>query len=107
MADLVSLALDAGAVWIARGYSDEVSAVRLDAATNSIVATVDIGAIGAPYAPIIAVGAGSVWLASLSQGTVSRIDSVANTVVATIDLRSAESPGIATFTGPLRDCGRR
>jgi streptogramin lyase len=100
MADVVALAHGTGAVWIARGYSGAVGAVRLDPATNAVVATVDAGSVGTSHTQIISVGAGAVWLAGQIQGTVLRIDPATNAVAATIDLRSGESPGIPTFTGP-------
>jgi virginiamycin B lyase len=101
MTDVVALALDAGTLWIARGYSGPVAAVRLDTATNAVVATVSIGSVGASQTQIIGVGDGAVWLGALGQGTVSRIDPATNTVVATIDLRPGESADtVATFLGP-------
>jgi streptogramin lyase len=101
MADVVALVLDAGTLWIARGYGGQIGAVRLDAATNAVVATVSIDSVGTSQTQIIGVGGGAVWLAGLVQGTVSRIDPATNAVVATIDLRPDESTAsVATYLGP-------
>jgi YVTN family beta-propeller protein len=87
---LSDLAVGAGAVWATD--TDENVVWRIDAATGRATRTIPVGE--RPSAPPstdptkrahgIAIGLGSVWVASRNSGTVSRIDPESNRVVATI-----------------------
>jgi DNA-binding beta-propeller fold protein YncE len=99
--DLVTVAVGEDAVWIGQGYVGEVAAVRLDPDTGALVTTIPVGGLGTPHAPILAVGAGAVWLASLTQGTVSRINPSTNTVAARIDVLGEQASGLPTGSGPF------
>jgi hypothetical protein len=59
------------------------------ATTTLIQPTARIAVGDAPYG--IAVGAGSVWIPNVGDGTLSRIDPATNAVVATIDLEATSS----------------
>jgi DNA-binding beta-propeller fold protein YncE len=62
-----------GSVWI----TVSSGLVRLDPATGSIVAHIDVG--GRPWG--VAAGGGAVWIANQTDGTVSRIDPNTNAIV--------------------------
>jgi YVTN family beta-propeller protein len=76
----------AGALWVAG--SDDVT--RIDPATNSVVATIPVGATGSGPAAV-ALGAGFVWVPIAVPGTLLAIDPETNKVAARIPL-----------VGPLR-----
>lgn len=67
-----------GGVWVSLASHDEV--VRIDPATDAIVARIPVGEAPAG----IAVSPGSVWVANRFGHSVSRIDASTNRVVATI-----------------------
>jgi YVTN family beta-propeller protein len=69
------------------------SVVRIDPATNRVVATIPVGR--APSG--LAVGAGAVWVARRSDGAVVRIDPATDRVVAAIPVGRA--PGAVTVAG--------
>ena len=75
-----------GSIWAACFNEGEV--LRIDPATNRIVARVAVG-VGAHH---VASGAGSVWVTNRETGALSRIDVATNTVVATI--RTSINPAI-------------
>ncbi len=84
-----------GAVWVKNHADQTVS--RIDPATNSVTATIPIGAGEFGY---LAAGEGSVWATNNDANTVSRIDPRSNTVVATIPV--GENPqGIAVGSGSV------
>jgi virginiamycin B lyase len=96
-----AMAAGAGAVWVARPLAGVV--VRVDPATNRVVATVPVGHGGsaadfgnfhdlARVAPRVAVAAGAVWVPNPADGTVTRIDPRSNRPVATIRLPLTELP---------------
>ena len=68
-----------GAVWV---VTQEGDVLRVDTATNKIIATIPLG--GATQTRSIAAGEGAVWV-SYDQ-TVQRIDPETNEIVATIDI---------------------
>lgn len=68
------------AVWVTDIQSNTL--VRIDPATNEIVARIAVG--GGPAS--VEVGAGSVWVTNPESGSVSRIDPATNEVIATINL---------------------
>jgi virginiamycin B lyase len=80
--------LDTGAVWISNREKNNVA--RIDAATNQVVATVDVG--HAPCAGV-GVGFGSIWIPNCSDRTLSRIDPASNQVITTIPVAPADSEG--------------
>jgi YVTN family beta-propeller protein len=85
------LAVTEDAVWVLTPADN--SLVRIDPATNQVVATIPVGR--APSG--LAVGAGAVWVARHSDGAVARIDPATNRVVATISVGRA--PGAMTVAG--------
>jgi len=85
------LAAAEDAVWVLTPADNRV--VRIDPATNQVVATIRVGR--APSG--LAVGAGAVWVSRRSDGAVVRIDPAANRVVATIPVGPA--PGAMTVAG--------
>jgi virginiamycin B lyase len=78
------LAVGAGAIWVA----NQIGLARIDAQTNQVVTTIEVG-----RGLNVAVGAGSVWVTSTS-GIVSRIDPETNQVIASITIEGVPS-GIA------------
>jgi virginiamycin B lyase len=91
VANAVSLAAGEGSVWVS---SNDSQLVRIDPATNAVVATI-------PLPPgIVAVGAGSVWVSDFDRNQVNRIDPATNTVVATIHVGAAPE-GIAFSPGAV------
>jgi virginiamycin B lyase len=87
------LAAAADAVWVLTPADN--SLVRIDPATNQVVATIGVGR--APSG--LAVGAGAVWVSRRSDAVVVRVDPTANRVVATIPVGRA--PGSVTVAGGL------
>jgi virginiamycin B lyase len=85
------LAVTEEAVWVLT--PSDHSVVRIDPATNDVVATIGVGR--APSG--LAVGAGAVWVSRHSDGAVVRIDPATNRVVATIAVGRA--PGAVTVAG--------
>jgi virginiamycin B lyase len=85
------LAAAEDAVWVLTPSDNRV--VRIDPATNEVVASVPVGR--APSG--LAVGAGAVWVSRRSDGAVVRIDPTTNRVVATIPVGRA--PGAMTVAG--------
>ena len=86
------IAVGTGAVWVSSGTSDSVT--RIDLASRSAVAVIDVG--DEPKG--IAVDAGSVWVANALDGTVSRIDAATNEVTGTIVVGNAPD-GLAVDRG--------
>lgn len=67
-----------GSVWVTGAAKDQL--YRIDAATNELVATINLGA-----GPVfITAGFGSIWVVELRDGVVQRIDPETNAVIATI-----------------------
>jgi YVTN family beta-propeller protein len=85
------LAAATDAVWVLTPADNTV--VRINPATNEVVATIGVGR--APSG--LAVGAGAVWVSRGSDGAVVRIDPATNRVVATIPVGPA--PGAMTVAG--------
>jgi YVTN family beta-propeller protein len=73
------LAVGAGSLWIRKSGDDRV--LRVDPATNRIVARIRVGFA---YDTDITVQGRDVWVTNGEDGTVSRIDAATNEVVATI-----------------------
>jgi len=74
------IAFDGSHVWMAT--ADAHTILKIDPATNSIIATLDVG-----NSPIgLAFGGGYLWVADNWSASVSKVDVVSNTVVATIDV---------------------
>jgi YVTN family beta-propeller protein len=99
------LAAAEDAVWVLTPADNRV--VRIDPATNDVVATTAVGRAASG----LAVGAGAVWVSRHSDGTVVRIDPATNQVAATIAVGRA--PGAVTVAGgvvwvalPERGLGR-
>jgi virginiamycin B lyase len=99
------LAAAQDAVWVLTPADNRV--VRIDPATNEVVATITVGRASSG----LAVGAGAVWVSRRSDGTVVRIDPATNRVAATIPVGPA--PGAMTVAGgvvwvalPERGLGR-
>ena len=90
-----SIVAGEGAVWVKNHADQTVS--RIDPATNTVTATIPIGAGAFGY---LAAGEGSVWATNNDANTVSRIDPRSNAVVATIPV--GENPqGIAVGSGSV------
>jgi YVTN family beta-propeller protein len=85
------LAAATDAVWVLTPADNSV--VRINPATNDVVATIGVGR--APSG--LAAGAGAVWVSRRSDGAVVRIDPATNRVVATIPVGRA--PGAMTVAG--------
>jgi YVTN family beta-propeller protein len=77
---------DAGAVWVTDYVRDEL--LRIDPATNSVVATIMVG----PNPAGVAVGGGAVWVANHHGRSVSKIDPATNRIVATIPIGDQTAP---------------
>lgn len=88
-----SLAVGVGGVWVSDSSSDRIW--RIDPKLNTVGTTIAVG----QQPTGIAVGAGSVWVAS-GNGTVSRIDPTTDRVVITIDVGGTPS-GIAVGAGTV------
>ncbi|HTI28804.1 MAG TPA: YncE family protein [Methylomirabilota bacterium] len=79
-----SLAIGEGAVWVTTFDEDKLS--RIDPATNTVVAEIEVGT----NPEGIAVTPGAVWVSNHRGGSIWRIDPATNAVVARID---AGQPG--------------
>jgi len=75
-------------VWI--GNKPNHTITRLDAKTNTVVATIPVGQLPCSG---LAAGFGSVWVPNCGDKTLSRIDVATNKVVATIPLGPADTEG--------------
>ncbi len=88
---LSGIAFDGTWLWVADNPSGVV--VKIDLATNVVVATVAVG-----YNPFaLTFGGGYLWVANFSSNSVSKIDVTTNAVVATIGVGSA--PNALTISG--------
>ena len=76
------------AVWVANGPKNTVH--RLDAKTNEVVATVEVGK--RPCSGLAA-AFGSIWAPNCTDKTLSRVDMKTNAVIATIPVGPAASEG--------------
>ena len=85
------LAAAEDAVWVLTPADNRV--VRIDPATNDVVATTAVGRAASG----LAVGAGAVWVSRRSDGTVVQIDPATNQVAATIGVGRA--PRAVTVAG--------
>src|SRR5215211_658047 len=99
------LAAAEDAVWVLTPADNRV--VRIDPATNQVVATIGVGR--APSG--LAVGAGGVWVSRRSDGAVVRIDPATNRVVATIPVGRAQgaltvADGVVWVALPEHGLGR-
>src|SRR5215470_13026034 len=83
----VSVEAGFGSIWVANGPAGTI--LRIDPASNTVVATIQAGR------PVccLAFGANAVWAASFATDSVVRIDPAANTVIDVIPV------GAATFLG--------
>src|SRR5262245_51940836 len=77
-----AMAVDFGALWVADCRNRTL--VRVDLATDRIVATIATGLADPEGELSVAAGAGSVWLLTDAAGVLSRIDPATNRVVARI-----------------------
>lgn len=69
-----------GSVWVAVSQDTGGRLVRIDPATNRIIATIPIGS--EPTGVVAA--AGSIWVTSWDDGTLTRVDPASNTILDTI-----------------------
>jgi virginiamycin B lyase len=90
------VAVGDGAVWVATWGADRSRVVRIDPASNRVLASTAVP--GGQAA--LAVRAGAVWVASSSNNSVSRIDPATNNVAATIAVDRQPS-GIAVAAGSV------
>jgi DNA-binding beta-propeller fold protein YncE len=90
-----AVAVSAGAVWAGRG--DTKSLVRVDPATDRVVATIPIG-VEAWY---IAASDAAVWVTDWRTNTLVRVDPVTNRVVARIDGLPNGPTGVAIAPGSV------
>jgi YVTN family beta-propeller protein len=90
-----AVAVSTGAVWAGQG--DTKSLVRIDPASDRVVATIPIG-IEAWY---IAASDTAVWVTDWRTNTVVRVDPATNGVVATIPNLPAGTTGIAIASGAV------
>jgi YVTN family beta-propeller protein len=89
--------LTADAVWVANGPKNTIH--RLDPATNTVVATVEVGK--KPCSGLTE-GFGSIWVPNCTDKTISRVDEKTNQVVATVPVGPAQSEGgITTGAGSV------
>jgi hypothetical protein len=84
-----------GALWVSIG-DDEIA--RIDPATNSIVATI---AVGAGFRHEIAGGNGAIWVTNPDDNTVSRIDPGSNAVTGTFSSNGLDPIGVTTTPGAV------
>jgi YVTN family beta-propeller protein len=89
------IAFGDGSVWVARA---DASVARVDAASNSIVATVQAPA--SSVEPWLGFGEGALWLSNFDDNSVWRVDPATNQVVAKITVGSAPE-GIAFTPGAV------
>ena len=108
------LASGAGSVWvsISEGHADpsptdRLKVVRVDTASNAVLATIDLGPAAERPAPLT-YGEGSIWATNFAASTVSRIDPATNEVVATITTTAepelfdrGRPSGVATTPGAV------
>ena len=99
------LAAAEDAVWVLTPADNRV--VRINPATNEVVATTAVGRAASG----LAVGAGAVWVSRRSDGTVVRIDPATNQVAATIGVGRAPravtvAGGVVWVALPERGLGR-
>ena len=80
------IAGDASAIWVTDYVRNEL--LRIDPATNSVIATIMVG----PNPAGVAVGGGAVWVANHHGRSVSKIDPATNRVVATIPVGDQTAP---------------
>ena len=100
----MSVAVGAGAVWVAATGPERDVALRIEPTTGEVVATIPLS--GQPVD--VVVGEGGVWLVGAEpedsqegKGTLWRIDPDTNDVVATIELPDSVKPGVATGAGAV------
>jgi virginiamycin B lyase len=77
------LAFGAGSLWATTFDAATPELLRVDAATNAVVARIPL-VRGPTAVRWLGFGEGSVWVSNFDQNSVSRIDPATNTVVATI-----------------------
>jgi hypothetical protein len=77
-------AIAAGSVWIALEHAGAV--VRIDPATNAVLATIPVGTVGANGPLAVAESGGDVWVSVPVDGKIVRVDPGSNTVTATIPM---------------------
>jgi YVTN family beta-propeller protein len=78
------LAAGFGSVWVSAAQDTGQLLVRIDPETNKIVTSIPVGSGGGA----IAVAAGSIWVVSYDDGTLTRVDPATNEVLATIPVGS-------------------
>jgi YVTN family beta-propeller protein len=81
------IAVGAGSVWVTNFDHDTL--IRIDPATNKVVATIAVGT----NPESLLVTADTVWTANHRGGSISKVDVATNTVVATFDFASHGSSG--------------
>jgi Tol biopolymer transport system component len=84
----IDLAVGFGSVWATRGCEGGTEVVRIDPATNQVVARVPL-----EQAYCVEVGEGAVWATASGAGLVARIDPASNQVVETIPVDAGSGPG--------------
>jgi len=85
-----------GSIWVPEATAGSV--IRIDPATNKILATIPMGSAGSPPAlDSVVAGDGSIWVSNSTSGEIARIDPRTNKVVGTI--HPAESAGDMTVAG--------
>ena len=90
-----AVAVSRGAVWAGKG--DTKSLVRIDPASDRVVATIPVGI--EPW--YIVASDTAVWLSDWRTNTVVRVDPASNSVVATVAGLAAGSTGLAVAPGTL------
>jgi streptogramin lyase len=90
----VNLAVGEGAVWV---WNHERQLLRINPATNKVVATID--GVAETLGVGVAVGGGSVWVAM--PGGIGRVDPASNTVVDVIPLGAGGYVDLAWYDGEL------
>ncbi|MBL9096562.1 MAG: YncE family protein [Alphaproteobacteria bacterium] len=79
-AAVLSLAVDAGSVWVTSGYELDGKLTRIDARSNAVVARIPVG----KRPTSLAAYAGAVWVVNTLSDNVMRIDPATNKVTATV-----------------------
>jgi YVTN family beta-propeller protein len=90
------VAVGGGAVWVTAGGYQDTRVLRIDPASNRVVASIPVP----DGSDRLAVGAGAVWVANRSDNSVSRIDPAGNRVAATIGV-GREPLGITVAAGSV------
>lgn len=93
------MAADDTAVWIYNGETGNL--LRIDAKTNTIVATIPVGQGCNDFCGGVAIGQGAVWVVENAPQKVVRVDPTTNRVVASISVPTGNGLGVFATPGAV------